>query len=188
MGLLNKYNNILYIAILLLAILYIRECIRPPQYITETVTETITEVVIDSVPYIVEVDKPVVLERIVTRVDSIIDTVFIIEEFFTKNIYDRVLKNDTSAFIGLVDTVFNNRLLGGTLTFINRRPTIINTTINKTTITPQTSGLFIGGYTGKIQDNFTGGVGVFLKTRQDYLFGVTYGLENTIQLHGYFKL
>jgi hypothetical protein len=184
------YNHtlILYIGLGFIFLLYLRECNKDPNTVVETVTEVVTETLYDTIVRETLIPQTIEVEKIVTEVDTILDTVFIIQEFQSKNVYNRVLKDDSIAYIGLRDTVFQNQLLRGRLIYISRVPTTVNKTTHTTTLTPTKAKLFLGGYTGKTEEDFTAGVGVYLKTRQDYLFGINYGLGNTFLIHAYFKL
>jgi len=52
------------------------------------------------------------------------------KDYYTKNIYRDTLKDDTSALITLIDTVYQNKLQSRILGFQNRRPTSIITNTN----------------------------------------------------------
>lgn len=64
-----------------------------------------------------------------------VDTGAILADYFSRNIYRRVLKDDTSALVILTDTVTLNRLTAFGLEFQNRRPTAIIT--NTYPVAPQ---------------------------------------------------
>jgi len=73
---------------------------------------------------------------------AVIDTPAIIAHYYTINIYDQVLKDDSSAYIRLIDTLNQNLLHGRYMEFMNRRQTaIIHNTA--TTLLPQTPKLNI---------------------------------------------
>lgn len=118
------------IIIILIGIIFLqRECHRCPEVQTITTIDTIPG---DSIPYAVEVPKPIPY-----WIDTgswhyqtqQIDTMAILRDYFARVYYLDTLKNDSSAFIALIDTVHMNRLQGRQLTFLNRRPiSIIHTT------------------------------------------------------------
>lgn len=57
-----------------------------------------------------------------------VDTQSILRDYFALHHYDDTLKNDTSAFIQIKETISENKLQQRELIFINKRPTIINQT------------------------------------------------------------
>ena len=73
-----------------------------------------------------------------------VDTNKILQMFAMKLVYERTLQDDSNAFIGVIDTVFMNQLLGGTLVFINRRPV----TNNNNTTFPNSGFNPVGLYAG----------------------------------------
>ncbi len=87
----------------------------------------------DSIPYAVEVKKPVpvFIDTGSTRWrDRPIDTGAILADYFARVVYRDTLKNDTSALVIVEDTVTQNRLQNRRLIFANRRPVaIIHTTV-----------------------------------------------------------
>lgn len=107
---------------------------QAPRVVTTTVTHTDT-IRGDSVPYLVTVKQPYPVFVDTGMVNTpVVDTMGIIKKYLARNIYYRVLKDDSSAFVAIGDTVFCNRLLSGTMVFQNRRATAINTTT--TTVQP----------------------------------------------------
>jgi hypothetical protein len=57
-----------------------------------------------------------------------VDTGKILQAYFEKRYYTDTLKNDTDAFIRVDELITQNRISERELTFINRRPTVINNT------------------------------------------------------------
>jgi hypothetical protein len=85
----------------------------------------------DSIPYEVPVPVPAV-RYVALAPDTVfigVDTAAILLAYFAENLYADTLMNDTSAFIALSEAVTQNRIAERTLTFQNRRPTYITTTI-----------------------------------------------------------
>lgn len=72
-----------------------------------------------------------------------IDTGAILYEYFSRNAYHRVLKDDSSAYAAIYDTVAENRLTSFRFDFQNRRAThiITNTT---TTTDSRSAAIYIG--------------------------------------------
>lgn len=107
------------------------QCHRPEPLPADTIRTTDT-IPGDSVPYVIELwkEKPVPVYEHLT--DTIwktqpIDTLAILQQYFTSRHYDNVLKDDSSAFIRLLAHVYRNELYFDSLYFQNRRATIINT-------------------------------------------------------------
>ena len=72
-----------------------------------------------------------------------VDTIQILSDYFSKVIYSDTLKNDSSAFISLSDTIYMNRIHRRRLRFKNRRETeIIHNHYH------QQNGIYIGGKIG----------------------------------------
>lgn len=72
-------------------------------YITNTVYDTIT--------YHDTVYKPIVRYKYIVKRDSVIDTVFVIKDYFTKYFYSDVILNDSNGFIRVMDTLYQNRII-----------------------------------------------------------------------------
>jgi len=133
------------IIIMLIGIIFLqRECHRCPKVQTITTTDTIPG---DSVPYAVEVPKPIPY-----WIDTgswhyqtqQIDTMAILRDYFARVYYLDTIMDDSSAFIAILDTITQNRIHGRKLYFANRKPTSI---INTTTVLPsnEKSKLYVGG-------------------------------------------
>jgi hypothetical protein len=132
----------------------------------------------DSVPYQVKVEKPYPVYTDTGswhNVPGKVDTMALLHDYLTKKGYYRTLKDDTSAFIAVRDSVFKNSLLAGTLEFQNRRKTQI---IYNTTILPaadKKSKIYIGtGFGGNLQTVAVSGK-ITLITRNDAMYG--FGVE-----------
>ena len=90
--------------------------------------------------------------------------------------YNRELLNDTTALIVLSDTVHENALLVGKLTYLNRQPTkIYNNTFNTIT-NPSINQFYIGTTFGGNTNNYIIGGNMMLKTKNNalYVFNVEY--------------
>ena len=83
--------------------------------------------VIVEVPTPYAVDKPIYInsEVIVTKYDTIrlteIDTIYIINDYFTAKHYHDTLLNDNEAFISLAETIYRNEIVARQLYFQNKR-------------------------------------------------------------------
>lgn len=132
----KKYINIIgisIIAILLITVMIQCNKNRKLVFVEKTITKTDT-IKGDSIPVIIQVPKPYIVFKDTGSIhETIVDTVAILREYLTKNIYKRVLKDDSSAYVAIIDTVFKNELQSGVFEFQNRKITSIITT-NTTTI------------------------------------------------------
>lgn len=105
----------------------------------------------DSVPYVVYKDKPVPKNIIIldtieeTYYDTFvdydtsyvyIDTFAVMKDFLSSSNYSDTLKNDSSAFILLNETVAFNKIQNRELIFQNKRKTIL--------VTPHDNGIILG--------------------------------------------
>ena len=107
-----------------------------------------------------------------------VDTQAILKEYFYRQVYVRILKDDTGAFIKLTDTVTQNKLCRSKLEFVNRRPiTLIENTIRSPTPTKTpfevSSGVFVGRFEKRV------GIGpVILVLKQNTAYSVNYDAIN----------
>ncbi|MHC1707477.1 MAG: hypothetical protein AB9842_08145 [Bacteroidales bacterium] len=99
-----------------------------------TITDTIPG---DSIPVeiILPAPDPVYIDtgsfRIIydTIHDTVVDLKSVLKDYFSLKLFDRVLRDDSSVFVRLLDSVTQNRLLGSKLFVQNKRATVINTTL-----------------------------------------------------------
>jgi len=83
--------------------------------------------VIVEVPVPYAVDKPIYVDSaiIITKYDTIwrkqIDTIYIIEDYFTSKHYHDTLLNTNEAFISLAETIYRNEIIHRQLFFQNKR-------------------------------------------------------------------
>ena len=166
---------VLVIAVALLSVLLLNTCKREPVYVTVTTRDTIPG---DSVPYAVTVDRP-----IPQYIDTggwryyDIDTLAILRDYLSKVAYNDTLKDDSSAFIAIVDTLSRNRIQSRTLYYANRRPTIINNTTITQTI-PETMRLYAGAMYSAIPGKPAEvGPVVLLTTPKGYGYSYAYGVN-----------
>lgn len=113
---------------LVIGFLLLRSC-GPIREKLITLTETIKG---DSVPYVVVKEKPVPYKVVrwdsVTRVDTvfIIDTIEVLNDYYSAYFYSDTLKDDTSALIVLNEQITENKIEYRELIFQNRKVTTIN--------------------------------------------------------------
>ena len=120
------------IIIILIGIIFLqRECHRCPEVQTSYKVDTIPG---DIIPSVIELSRP---DPYFIFVDTgrqvFVDTAAILRDYFALVVYLDTLKDDSSAFIAILDTVTQNRLQGRKLYYANRKPTSI---IHFTTIQP----------------------------------------------------
>jgi len=75
-----------------------------------------------------------------------VDTLAVIADYYTKHPVKRVLKDDSSAYIALNDSMFQNRLTASILEYKNRKPDVV---YNK--VYP--NRLYLGGQTSFTNDH-----------------------------------
>jgi hypothetical protein len=146
-------------------------------------SKTVTIIKRDTSKIIKIIEKPVPVSKIVPGINSIPDTFYLpypdtihvpvldtakvrklLQEYLTRNVYNRVLMNDTNAYIELSDTIYRNELLKGFLTYINRRPTQIIT--STTTGSVSKFKFYVGGTLGgNISGLSTAGIKLLITTR-----------------------
>jgi hypothetical protein len=90
---------------------------NPPDPIPEIIIEidTVRDTIYrDSIQYVDAVDgKPdIIPDTVIVYRDTLLltDTVFVYDDYFVKYVYADTLKNDSSAFIFVRDTIYRNRL------------------------------------------------------------------------------
>jgi len=128
---LKKYLSYLVIAALIVMIILMQQCRRTPEpeVITTVIHDTIPG---DSIPYEVLLPKPYPIYKDTGSTKwkyKDVDTCAILADYYAEYYYQDTLKDDTSALVIVNDVVTENRLQSRKLTFQNRRPTVINTTI-----------------------------------------------------------
>ena len=146
---------------------------------TETVTVTKTDTIRDTTRIVKRLPAPepdtIIKVDTVKMPDS--SNVFeqyaiLYQQYHRQNIYNPVLKDDTSAYISLNFIVFQNRIQDSmNFTFENRRPTVINKTINKTIVTR--SKFFVGGDFGlnTLQPS------IMYKSKNDMIYKIGYDFQ-----------
>jgi len=200
----KRWIDFLIIGIMtIVIILLLFQCSRKPEIVTTTVTETIPG---DPYPVISYKDKPVPYEVIIPS-DTFwkdVDTAVILQkckllykDYYSKNIYCDTLKDDTSALIVLIDTIYQNKLQKRILGFQNRRLTVINTTINNYGEIPVNKFYLGAGLETNItpffsEMNLTANALLVMKKRWSYEFEIKFPISNMknigIGIKGFYKL
>lgn len=172
-----KTDRILHYVVIgmLLAIIFLqRECSRCPD--CPEPTHSRTEVwFYDTTRYITQVPLPYpveVLEMIPVEVPVLVDSLAIFEAFFRRYVYQRILRDDSLAYIRLTDTVSQNRFTGSSLEYINRKPTQI--VYNTTTVSNEVNKVFLGpAIGGSLNGSLALGGSAMLVTKRDNAYGIT---------------
>lgn len=171
-----KLKNIswLLLCAALLYIIFLHECRSPvePEIIITHHDTTIYDTITDTIRIKEFYPKEVILPSDTFFKYHEVDTPYILRDYFSKIFMDDTLKNDSSAFLRIQDTIYMNRLKYRKLIFKNNRPTEIK--YETTIINPPKNILYIGGALGFCENNFNVSAGLFLKTKKDYLYGIYY--------------
>lgn len=183
-----SYLDKVIILILISLLLLQRECSRCPDPPEPTHSRTVVWIY-DTTHYITQLAIPYPVEKLVpVEIPAIVDTNAILQEYFSRNVYQRVLKDDTLAYILLQDTVTRNSLGRSSLVYENRRPTQIIT--NTTTILPSVGKVFAGpmigsGFDGKLA---LGG-SAFYVSKRDHAYGLSVDpFARSVQASMYWKI
>lgn len=168
-----KHLQLIIIAGLLLYILYLQSCTRTdcPKQRTETVTITVPG---DTV--FTEIKRYVPVPKYITRtqIDTVIDTVRIIEDYHSIVTYsDTIFQSEVELIIN--DTLQYNRISAREVMLKNTRPIQVEQHF------PETSRfkLFLGASAGGRTDMFNATLDVNVVHQDKFLYGYSYGLDNT---------
>lgn len=179
----NNFFNLL-VAVLLVVIL-LQKCSQPVEPVVPTVVRDTTWIVKDSLVY----SKPQVIKTIkVESHDTIInhyvpDTNYaklvvqyqeVVNTLLAKNIHSDSIRIDSNGYVLVTDTVQKN-LITGRSSQVNIRYPIIKETV---TIFPKkVTQLYVGGVIQANPGISQISVGALLKTRNDFLFGTSLGVN-----------
>jgi hypothetical protein len=179
-------NNLLNVVILvLLSIVILQKCGAPAPVEAPVVVRDTTWIVKDSLI----VSKPQVIKTIkVESHDTIInhyipDTNYsglvlqyqkVVSELLAKNIHQDSVLIDSTGYVKLTDTVQKNVIVGRS-TYVNIKHPIIKETI--TLPAKKVTQLYVGGVLQASPGINQAGVGALLKTRNDFLFGGSLGVN-----------
>lgn len=173
----TKWISWIIIIILGVIIFFMRSCQHCPEC-PEPTTTTVTVNHYDTIVRIVYVNKPEPYQVIIPG-PTIIDSAkcqLLYRLYNSKNIYLDTLLNDTSAFISIRDTVFQNKLGFRKLYFVNKRPTMTETTITNVygDTLRRRNKIFIGLLLGRSLTEFTTGVSLMLVTKKDAAYSLNF--------------
>jgi hypothetical protein len=178
MNLFKNTKNIL-ILVLVLIIILMRTCSTTPPTKPITTTKTIIEyipVTNTVVEYI-----PRWKEKIVIQIDSFkepIDTIEILNDYYSKYYYIDTLKVDTFGFILVKDTVSQNKISSRNIEYNINIPKI---TIENTKFINEREFYIGPGVQGNIRQlDYIGGE-LYLKTKTSHIYGVGIGVNNNLQ-------
>lgn len=176
------------IAVLIIIIFFLRECSGSKCQDPDVIVETRTVIVPgDSIPYEVKVEIPVPYKvEVVREIPSNVDTLAILQDYFSSYFYTDTITDDTSITVVIYDRISQNKIVERFATFQNLREkkVVINKIINKKRVKIY-AGLSIGGNSNTM--NF--GPSGLLQTKKDHIYGYHYDLsQKTHNFSLYFKL
>ena len=183
---------LIVILVMFFWIMYLTECRGDSKPETDTVykyeTDTIMQydtTIIEKINYIPKWHEKIVYVPTLTPVD----TVAIIEDYFTAYLYADTIMNDTSAFMAVYDSIYMNQITSRTYKFINRRPTAQIIT-NTTTIKEQPKwNIGIGGFVGGNTERFDAGAGIIVSSKNNAVYGLEYcPIDKSVRLKLYYNL
>lgn len=183
----KNFTTLLLICVVILLLIQ-RGCNpKPPQGV---ITEIETRY--DTINTITEVYVPQYKYKTIINTDTIkeIDTVEVIKDYYTQYFYSDTLDLDTSGFLVINDTIFNNKIYSRQL----ESHIIIPTTTITNTIYENKRELYVGiesGINNKAEINYIG-ADVLFKTKRKQIYGIGLGVDNnfnpTIMASMYWKL
>jgi hypothetical protein len=180
----NYFKNvspyIIVILVMIIALILTKQCHKCPVYPEPTVQViTETDTVYDTIEIVKTIYKPLPKDTLYIEISSAVDTTEILKDYYAKKYYNNIYMDDTSAYIAIEDTVFKNELYTSKLTFVNRRPTVINSTTYITqydTCKPCKSfNMGFGGFVGFSGQDFISGGSIMLTTNKKASYAVSVG-------------
>jgi len=180
-----KDNLLTVVILVLLSIIILQKCGAPAPVEAPTVVRDTTWIVKDSLI----VSKPQLIKSIsIESHDTIInhyipDTNYarlvdqyqkVVAELLAKNIHQDSIRIDSTGYVKLTDTVQKNVIVGRS-TYVNIKHPIIKETI--TLPAKKVTQMYIGGVVQAAPEINQISVGALLKTRNDFLFGTSLGVN-----------
>lgn len=180
-----KDNLLTVVILVLLSIIILQKCGAPAPVEAPTVVRDTTWVVKDSLI----IGKPQLIKSIsVESHDTIInhyipDTNYarlvdqyqkVVAELLAKNIHQDSIRIDSTGYVKLTDTVQKNVIVGRS-TYVNIKHPIIKETI--TLPAKKVTQMYVGGVVQAAPAINQISVGALLKTRNDFLFGTSLGVN-----------
>ena len=180
-----KDNLLTVVILVLLSIIILQKCGTPAPVEAPTVVRDTTWVVKDSLI----IGKPQLIKSIsVESHDTIInhyipDTNYarlvdqyqkVVAELLATNIHQDSIRIDSTGYVKLTDTVQKNVIVGRS-TYVNIKHPIIKETI--TLPAKKVTQMYVGGVVQAAPEINQISVGALLKTRNDFLFGTSLGVN-----------
>jgi len=180
-----KDNLLTVVILVLLSIIILQKCGAPAPVEAPTVVRDTTWVVKDSLI----IGKPQLIKSIsIESHDTIInhyipDTNYarlvdqyqkVVAELLAKNIHQDSIRIDSTGYVKLTDTVQKNVIVGRS-THVNIKHPIIKETI--TLPAKKVTQMYVGGVVQAAPEINQISVGALLKTRNDFLFGTSLGVN-----------
>ncbi len=189
LSLFSKYPKNAIIIILIIIIVLMRACSPKVKPIETHSVDTVLhiKVRVDTITLVDTCYIPKISYRV--KIDTIIDTVFILQEYFTKNYYTDTILNSSKGFISIADIVYQNKIISRTPT-IKLYPETIIQTKTVSVITPARVKVFVGfginaqaGFNPGLSGNFA------LLTKKDHLYSIYFDpINKQVGMNIYFKL
>lgn len=191
----NYFKNvspyIIVILVMVIALILTKQCHRCPVYPEPTIQViTETDTVYDTIEIVKTIYKPLPKDTLYIEISSAVDTTEILKDYYAKKYYNNIYMDDTSAYIAIEDTIFKNELYTSKLTFINKRPTVINSTTNiiqyDTCKACKMFNMGIGGFItlkpslDSLSNYFGAGASVMLTTNKKSSYAISYDFINKI--------
>ena len=182
------------IAILIIVIIFLRSCdggkCPEPITITKTTVKTDTVVTYKTIEKSTKVYIPKYTTKIISKTLPIsIDTIAILNDYYSKYVYQDTIKND-SVKIYILDTISKNKIQNRKVKYIITHPTItVTNTITNNIEVKQKTQLYFGFGIGANKTNITNfGPEMLLKTKKDKIFGIGVGIDQNIQPTAGFRM
>ena len=177
----NKNKFYFIIIVILVVVILLQKCGGSKNTTTSPNNDTITT--IDTVYHTVTKEVATYIPKYTTKikyihdVTSTIDTVFVVNDYNSKYVYNDSLKNDTlSLYIN--DIIFKNKLLYRNIKYIIKFPTVtINNTVIKNKNEFYTGVGLVGSNTGI---NYFGPE-FLLRTKKKSVYGLGVGVNGNLQ-------
>ena len=177
----NKNKFYFIIIVILVVVILLQKCGGGGGKVTVPKNDTITT--IDTVYHTVTKEVATYIPKYTTKikyihdVTSTIDTVFVVNDYSSKYVYNDSLKNDTlSLYIN--DIIFKNKLLSRNIKYTIKFPTVtINNTVIKNKNEFYTGVGLVGSNTGI---NYFGPE-FLLRTKKKSVYGLGVGVNGNLQ-------
>ena len=180
----GNFKNLI-ILVLIIVIIFLRQCSGDAGEITPSEPTIVTKV--ETKYDTITIDKKVYVPKwktkIVTQVDSIlvntkIDTLEVLKDYYAKNVFVDKIELDSLGFVTITDTIWKNTLFNR---LVESEIIIPTTTVTQTEyINPREFYIGFGLNGTTKQFNYVGG-SILYRTRKKQAFGLGIGLNDQFQ-------